>query len=144
MNFMDEFEVRQQLVSSSLSAGQASLKAGLFIEATNALREMRTSIDAVHYWFVPGRIEFLGKHTDYAGGRSLICALERGFCVVAAARDDDKGRITDAARLERVEFSVSPNLIPPVGLWSNYPMTVASRVAQNFPGTLRGADLVFI
>src|SRR5436190_1729685 len=31
--------------------------------------------------FVPGRIEFLGKHTDYAGGRSLVCATEQGICV---------------------------------------------------------------
>ncbi|HXU36065.1 MAG TPA: galactokinase family protein [Blastocatellia bacterium] len=141
---MDEFEVRQQLVSSSLSAGQASLKAGLFIEATNALREMRTSIDAVHYYFVPGRIEFLGKHTDYGGGRSLICALERGFCVAASARDDSRVRITDAARNDRVEFSISPELIPRTGHWSNYPITVATRVAQNFRGPLRGADIAFV
>ena len=29
--------------------------------------------------FVPGRIEVLGKHTDYAGGRSLVAAVPRGF-----------------------------------------------------------------
>ena len=39
--------------------------------------------------FVPGRIEVLGKHTDYAGGRSLTCAAERGFSVSYVARDDD-------------------------------------------------------
>ena len=37
-------------------------------------------------WFVPGRLEVLGKHTDYAGGRSVICALERGFAFVAIPR----------------------------------------------------------
>ena len=141
---MDEFEFQQQVASAGVSVEQALVKAKLFVEATNALRAAGVTSDDLHYWFVPGRIEFLGKHTDYAGGRSLICALERGFCVVAAARDDDKVRITDAGRLERVEFSVSPTLNPVVGHWSNYPMTVASRVAQNFPGTLRGADLVFI
>ena len=26
-------------------------------------------------FFVPGRIEVLGKHTDYAGGRSLVMAV---------------------------------------------------------------------
>lgn len=140
---MDEFEVRQQLVSSGLSGAQASVKARLFVEATNALREMRASNRAVHYYFVPGRIEFLGKHTDYAGGRSLICVLERGFCVAASARDDSRVGITDAARNDRVEFSISPELIPRTGHWSNYPMTVATRVAQNFPGTLRGADIAF-
>lgn len=144
MNSMNEFEVRRQLVSSGLSDAQSSVKARLFVEATNALRRMGASNDAVHCYFVPGRIEFLGKHTDYAGGRSLICALERGFCVAASARDDSRVRITDAARHDRVEFSISPELIPRTGHWSNYPMTVASRVAHNFPGALRGADIAFM
>jgi galactokinase len=141
---MDEFEFQQRLISSGMSSGQASVKAGLFAQATNALRETGVRKDDLHYFFVPGRIEFLGKHTDYAGGRSLICALERGFCVAACAGDDPIVRITDVGRLDRVEFSVSPELCPRAGHWSNYPMTVASRVAQNFPGPLRGADIAFV
>lgn len=141
---MDEFEFRQRLASSGVSATQASVKAKLFAEAANALRETGASSEGLRYWFVPGRIEFLGKHTDYAGGRSLICALERGFCVAASARDDARVRITDAGRLDHVEFSLSPRLIPRAGHWSNYPMTVASRVAQNFPEALRGADIAFM
>ena len=141
---MDEAEFQHRLASSGVSASQASVKARLFGEATRALRATGVSSDDFHYWFVPGRIEFLGKHTDYAGGRSLICALERGFCVVAAARDDDRVRITDAGRNDRAEFGLSRELSPRAGHWSNYPMTVASRVAQNFPGVLRGADISFI
>ena len=49
-------------------------------------------------WFVPGRIEVLGKHTDYGGGRSLLCAIGRGFCVSAAPRSDRTVRIADAGR----------------------------------------------
>ena len=140
---MDEVEVQQRLVSSGLSSVQASVKGRLFAQATKSLRETGGSNDDLHYFFVPGRIEFLGKHTDYGGGRSLICALERGFCVVASARDDSIVQITDVGRLDRVEFNLSPELCPRVGHWSNYPMTVAGRVAQNFPGPLRGADIVF-
>ncbi|MBK8147451.1 MAG: hypothetical protein IPK58_04375 [Acidobacteria bacterium] len=29
--------------------------------------------------FIPGRIEFLGKHTDYCGGESIVCPISRGF-----------------------------------------------------------------
>jgi galactokinase len=141
---MDEFEFQQKLVASGLSAGQALVKAKLFVEARDALRAAGVTSDDLHYCFVPGRIEFLGKHTDYAGGRSLICALERGFCVAAAARDDDWMLITDVGRLDHVEFCINPESIPLAGHWSNYPMTVASRVAQNFPGALRGADIAFI
>jgi galactokinase len=34
-------------------------------------------------------------------------------------------------------------LMPKAGHWSNYPMTVARRIARNFPGDLRGADIAF-
>jgi len=138
----DWFE--QRLFSLGMSAGQASAKARLFTRAALQLREKEVPNDALRYWFVPGRIEILGKHTDYAGGRSLVCALERGFCVAASARHDDIVRITDVGRRDRVEFSLSSEPVPRVGNWSNYPMTVACRVAQNFPGALRGADIAFI
>src|SRR6266705_5107272 len=93
---MDEFEFQQRLASSGVSVNQASVKAKLFVEARNALRAAGVTSDDLHYCFAPGRIEFLGKHTDYAGGRSLICALERGFCVVATRRPDYRVRIRDA------------------------------------------------
>ena len=92
-------------------------------------------------FFVPGRIEVLGKHTDYAGGRTMVAAVERGFCMVALPRDDRQIVVIDAASGETVVFHADPELKPPTGSWSNYPMTVARRVARNFPGALRGADL---
>ncbi|HKA23299.1 MAG TPA: galactokinase family protein [Blastocatellia bacterium] len=139
---MDEPGFYQRLISAGLSPDQAAVKAVLFSKAS-ALIEANPSAE-FHYWFVPGRIEFLGKHTDYAGGRSLICTVERGFCVVAAPRADDVIRITDATRQESVELSISPDLIPRAGHWSNYAATVATRIAQNFPVAMRGADIVFI
>src|SRR5215831_20106019 len=140
---MDEPEFYQRLTSAGLSENQAAAKARLLLKLQEALLETSRSRD-FHYWFVPGRIEFLGKHTDYAGGRSLICTVERGFCVAGAPREDDVIRITDAARHESVDLSISPELIPRTGHWSNYAATVASRIAQNFPGATRGAEIVFI
>jgi galactokinase len=141
---MNESEIRQKLISSGLSAAEAPVKTRLFVEATKALREMGASSDTVYYYFVPGRIEVLGKHTDYAGGRSLICALERGFCVAASACEGNRVRVTDARRRYDLEFTMSAELIPRPAHWANYPMTVAKRVAQNFPGALRGADIAFV
>lgn len=96
------------------------------------------------YW-VPGRIEVLGKHTDYAGGRSLLCAVDRGFLMVAARRDDARLRILDASTMDLVECDIGPELSGPAGHWGNYPMTVARRIARDFPTLprLRGADIVF-
>lgn len=94
-------------------------------------------------WFVPGRIEVLGKHTDYAGGRSLVCAAEQGFVTAAALRDDDIVRVIDVATGERVELAMSPGLVSPPASWTRYPATVIRRVARNFPLARRGADLAF-
>jgi galactokinase len=99
--------------------------------------------EPVHRLFVPGRIEIIGKHTDYAGGHSLTGAVERGFAVSFTSREDARVRIVDAQDGRHAEFDVSPELKPPAGHWSNYPMTVARRLARNFPTVRRGADIAF-
>jgi galactokinase len=128
-----------------LSDQAAQRKAELFAKAAISLPgpadEDRQSY--VTAFFVPGRIEVLGKHTDYAGGRSMVCTAERGFCLVAWPRDDAEITVTDAACGQSVAFKLDPDLVPRSGHWSNYPMTVARRVAKNFPHARRGADIAF-
>jgi len=92
---------------------------------------------------VPGRIEVLGKHTDYAGGRSIVAAVEKGFCFAASARKDNIVRILDAATNEKTRFQISSRLETRSRHWSNYPRTVARRIADNFTQPLRGADIAF-
>ncbi|HEV2130333.1 MAG TPA: galactokinase family protein, partial [Longimicrobiaceae bacterium] len=96
----------------------------------------------LHAFFVPGRIEVLGKHTDYAGGRSLLAAIERGICLVSAPRQDGQILVADALSGECASFRASPHLQPEAG-WANYPRTVVRRVARNFPGQVRGASIAF-
>jgi galactokinase len=93
--------------------------------------------------FVPGRIEVLGKHTDYAGGKSLLCAVEQGFTIVARARCDDRVHILAADTGERFDSVLSADVEPRAGHWGNYPATVIRRVARNFPERRVGADVAF-
>jgi galactokinase len=92
-------------------------------------------------WVVPGRIEVVGKHTDYAGGRSLVAAVPRGFAVVAAPRDDDRVRVIDARYPGEIAWSPdeAERVFPG---WTNYVATVARRLTTNFPGASLGADIV--
>jgi len=94
-------------------------------------------------WWVPGRLEFLGKHTDYCGGPSLVCAVERGFAVASVPRSDARVRITDAVSGEGAEGELSDTLGVRHGHWSSYPLTVCRRVARNFNDARRGVDLAF-
>jgi galactokinase len=120
-------------------------------EADTLERRAREEVARLEAWgtgakplafFVPGRIEVLGKHTDYAGGRSLLAATEQGICIAARARTDSRVRIADLTRHLEIEFEMSPELDPRAGHWSNYPETVARRLCQNFPG-LQGAEMAF-
>ena len=101
------------------------------------------AIETAAWYHVPGRIEVLGKHTDYAGGRSLVCATEQGMAVETAPRADCIVRIIDAVAREVREFPVDPGLAPRRGDWANYPMTVVSRLAQDFGAAVGGFDLAF-
>src|SRR4051812_11136964 len=131
------------LRSAGMSENEARAKGDLFARCAAALGDLGTSGGLQrHALFVPGRIEFLGKHTDYAGGRSLICPVERGICAIVSPRADDRVRVMDAgAKRDTVAFQIGRELTPTPGHWGNYPMTVARRVARNFPGILCGADI---
>src|SRR5438552_16784872 len=85
------------LEAAGMTCREASEKARRFARARRALTAFGARTEGAHAWFVPGRLEVLGKHTDYAGGRSLVCAIQRGHCFVAAPRDDSELRISDAA-----------------------------------------------
>lgn len=82
--------------------------------------------------FSPGRIEVLGKHTDYAGGQSLLMAIEEG--VTARATPAAEGwRASTTALPGEVDLLGDDPL--PAGHWGRYVRTVARRLAANF-GTL--------
>ena len=140
---MNRAMVVDQLVSAGLNASAVEHKAELFERAAAFLEgQTRTGRTKQSWYFVPGRIEVLGKHTDYAGGRSLLCAIECGFCVVATPRNDQRIRIADAVRGQKCQFALSPHLDAGRRDWSVYPKTVARRIARNFPDRLRGVDMV--
>jgi galactokinase len=136
-------DLAQRLTSAGLLPAEARRKKELFEAVDAALADLcggpgpRGGVR----FFVPGRIEVLGKHTDYAGGRSLLAAVGRGFCVAAWPRADRVLRVADAGRGLRAEVPLSPDLVPSAGNWVIYAETVAARLSRNFPEPLRGADV---
>ncbi len=137
-DFSQTDAVTQRLAEGGLSREAASAKAQLFAQVAKVLGS-----SGLQGFFVPGRIEVLGKHTDYAGGSSMVVAAEQGFCLLVRPRQDNQIRVTDAVSGETARFEMDPQLTPRAGHWSNYPMTVARRVARNFPTARQGAEIAF-
>ncbi len=137
-------DVKEKLMHCKLSDLSAGQKASLLKKSAQALIDEGVGKKAqTHAFFVPGRIEVLGKHTDYAGGRSVIAATEKGFCLVEAPRKDKKINVIDAVSRDKIAFVLDSQLKPKPGHWSNYLMTVARRLSRNFSGLHCGCDVAF-
>jgi galactokinase len=134
----------KQLISAGMSESETAAKLILFSAVRDALNRLDPAASGNPTgFFVPGRIEVLGKHTDYAGGRSLLAAVERGFCVVARGRSDSEVRVVDARSGERASFALSDEPGSRSEPWTVYVLAVIRRLARNFPWARRGADIAF-
>lgn len=94
--------------------------------------------------FVPGRIEFLGKHTDYCGGRSIVCAIDRGFRLTVTPDGSDVLELfnEDTKKRAVIGLTSKPRIDGPK--WTLYPRTVVERVVENFPSKkLKGVKISF-
>lgn len=107
---------------------------------SSALRQRTNDVAS---YFVPGRIEVLGKHTDYAGGRSLLAAVNRGFVIASVPRADDVVRVIDGTTGDFVEYVSRAGIQGKAPAWAAYPLTVLRRCERNFPHATGGADLAF-
>lgn len=144
----------ERLRGAGLHPHEAARKRALCATVLEAFQH-RSGRPAAHAWWIPGRLEVFGKHTDYGGGHSLVATVPRGFVLAARERRDGLVRLFDAAR--RQEFSVAvaderghtagagSGGAPYGGLtgWRRYAMVVVHRLLRNFPGALRGAEIAF-
>ena len=85
-------------------------------------------------WFVPGRLEVFGKHTDYAGGRSLVAAVPRGISIIASATDDGWVSLDDVSTGQQAVIPVDTDAKELSAGWQRYVATVVRRLSRNFPG----------
>lgn len=133
---------RHTLADASVSASVREAWVQLLQDAHTTLDRSGVPAENRRIWVVPGRIEVLGKHVDYAGGRSLLCTVERALVVVARPRSDGMVVLRDARRRETVSLSIAApqrGAIP----WSVYPRTVIARLARNFGDVITGMDVGF-
>ncbi|NNF04971.1 MAG: hypothetical protein HKN17_10955 [Rhodothermales bacterium] len=90
--------------------------------------------------YVPGRVELLGKHADYAGGSSLTFATSRGFRALAFPDDRVSGLTMTSARggeVVRIDWADDSESPPTEAAWGVYPRAVVRRIVRHFgtPGS---------
>ena len=132
--------IAAHFVSLGMSPADAASRAELF--ATLA-----TQSEPILYgpaeWrrFTPGRIEIFGKHTDYAGGHSLLAAVPRGIALEARRRSDDVVRVGDIFDGQVIEVDPAAEAPPRYRGIQRYVHVVAHRFYLNFPGCQLGTNM---
>lgn len=79
----------------------------------------------------PGRIEFIGNHTDYNGGTVLGAAIDRGVWVAVAPRTDGVRHFASEQQGETVTQAASElKKLTGNASWTNYPLGVLAALPE--------------
>jgi galactokinase len=92
----------------------------------------------------PGRLEFIGNHTDYNGGTVLGVAIDRSVWVAVAPRDDGQWRLGSETQPALVTLPAArePAKQNGAGSWANYALGVIAAVAKFSLRTPAGFDVL--
>ena len=93
------------------------------------------------FHFVPGRIEVAGKHTDYAGGHSLVCATELGFLAGIVPSEENRLEIGLSGSSDTFSCDLEGAFHGVVRDWGIYARAVIERIINNFGVLDRGATV---
>lgn len=136
-------ELAAALERGGLAAEDVAAKLALF-DACAVRRAQSGWEPGEHAWWIPGRLEVFGKHTDYAGGRTLVAALPRGFAMTAGRARGSRPEVSvaDARTGDTVTVGRAADNTRLTG-WGGYVEAVVRRLSRNFPGVVLSAEIVF-
>ncbi|MCH8276312.1 MAG: galactokinase [Bacteroidetes bacterium] len=81
----------------------------------------------------PGRIEFIGNHTDYNGGWVIGAAVDRRLFVSVRAREDNRIRLVSDLDKNPVETTIDSYRNDPLPDWTSYPLGVMHFLLERMP-----------
>ena len=95
----------------------------------------------VTLYYAPGRVNLIGEHIDYNGGKVFPCALSFGTFGAVRVREDRKVRFASLNFPKTVEIELDNNEFDEKDDWANYPKGVIKEF-QMRGHKLQGMDIL--
>lgn len=95
-----------------------------------------------HLFFCPGRINIIGEHIDYNGGKVMPCAISMGTFLAVSKNTAKRIRFQCLNFPEVAELHLQESYSKAGNQWFNYPLGVIHEFIQNnYP--ISGLDLLY-
>jgi galactokinase len=98
--------------------------------------------DSEHIFFSPGRVNLIGEHIDYNGGKVLPCAITKGTWLAVARNVEKVLRFQCLNFPETAELHLQNAYTKSGKAWYNYPLGVINELLQR-DATVSGLDLLY-
>ncbi len=97
---------------------------------------------AEHFFFCPGRLNLIGEHLDYNGGKVMPCAITLGTFLAVSRNTDKLFRFQSLNYPEQAELHLQLSYSKSGKEWFNYPLGVIHQFFED-GFTLSGLDMLF-
>ncbi|UKJ08159.1 galactokinase [Solitalea lacus] len=94
-----------------------------------------------HHFFCPGRVNLIGEHIDYNGGKVLPCAISLGSHLLVARNNTGTLRFRSLNFEEKADIILADSYTKSGKDWYNYPLGVIHLLSKNHK--FEGLDLLF-
>lgn len=104
---------------------------------------------AVRRFFTPGRVNLIGEHIDYNGGKVFPCALDIGTYAVVRPRQDYLVRFVSTNMDYKNEVDIREITYDKAHDWTNYPKGTLKMVQDYLrergrdAGLIKGMDIIY-
>jgi galactokinase len=95
-----------------------------------------------HIFFCPGRVNLIGEHIDYNGGKVMPCAISLGTCLAISKNKDKLLRFHSLNFPETIELHLQESYTKTGKTWFNYPLGMINEIVQE-GNSISGLDMLF-
>lgn len=95
-----------------------------------------------YFFFCPGRVNLIGEHIDYNGGKVMPCAISLGTYLLVSKNTDKKIRLQCINFPETAALQLQSSYSKTGSEWFNYPLGVINEILQ-LGHELSGMNMLF-